>query len=46
MELELKDFNRGAIKVYEKAGFRITKEYYEGSYLTPGNMYVMEAISR
>ena len=44
--LTVRPFNQRAIKVYEKAGFRITKEYYEDRNLVPGNMYVMETVSR
>ena len=44
--LTVRSFNQRSIKVYEKAGFRITKEYYEDRNLVPGNMYVMEMESR
>ena len=44
--LTVRPFNRRAIRVYEKAGFKIVKEYYEDRYLVPGTMLLMEMISR
>ncbi len=29
------------MQCYEKVGFKITREYYEDSYITPGEMYEM-----
>lgn len=44
--LTVRPFNKRAIRVYEKAGFRIVKEYFEDRYLVPGQMLLMETISR
>lgn len=44
--LTVRPFNRRAIRVYEKAGFKIVKEYFEDRYLVPGPMLLMEMISR
>ncbi|MDO4978276.1 MAG: GNAT family N-acetyltransferase [Eubacteriales bacterium] len=44
--LTVRPFNKRAIRVYEKAGFKIVKEYCEDRYLVPGPMLLMEMISR
>ncbi len=44
--LTVRPFNKRAIRVYEKAGFKIVKEYFEEKYLMPGPMLLMEMISR
>lgn len=44
--LTVRPFNKRAIRVYEKAGFKVVKEYYEDQYLVPGEMLLMETVSR
>ena len=41
VKLTVRPFNKRAIQCYEKVGFKITREYYEDSYITPGEMYEM-----
>lgn len=44
--LTVRPFNKRALRVYEKAGFKIVKEYFEDRYFVPGPMLLMETISR
>lgn len=41
VKLTVRPFNKRAISCYERIGFKITKEYYEDAYITPGQMYEM-----
>lgn len=41
VKLTVRPFNKRAIQCYEKVGFKITREYYEDSYITPSEMYEM-----
>ena len=41
VKLTVRPLNKRAIQCYKKVGFKITREYYEDSYLIPGEMYEM-----
>lgn len=41
IKLTVRPFNKRAIRCYERAGFEITREYYEDSYIVPGEMLEM-----
>ena len=40
--LKVRPFNKRAIKCYESCGFTITGQYYEDTFLVPGEMLIME----